>query len=77
MAAIIRLARESDAERMLAIYAPVVRDTAISFELEPPTKDDFRGRIRNTLQHTLWLACEDDGDVLGYAYAGRFRPRAA
>ena len=77
MAAIIRLARESDAERMLAIYAPVVRDTAISFELEPPTEDDFRGRIRSTLQHTPWLACGDDEDILGYAYAGRFRPRAA
>ena len=77
MAAIIRLARESDAELLLAIYAPVVRDTAISFELEPPTEADFRGRIRNTLQHTPWLLVEEAGNVLGYAYAGRYRARAA
>jgi L-amino acid N-acyltransferase YncA len=73
----IRLAREADAAQMLAIYAPVVRETAISFELEPPTEDEFRQRIRNVLEYAPWLVCEDNGDILGYAYASRFRPRAA
>ncbi len=77
MGAIIRLARESDASQMLAIYAPVVRETAISFELEPPTEEEFRQRIAATLEYAPWLACEADGRVLGYVYASRFRPRAA
>ncbi len=77
MSAIIRLATESDADKMLAIYTPVVLDTAISFELEPPTEDEFRERIRNTLKITPWLACEMDGEIAGYAYAGQYRPRPA
>ncbi|MCI0437737.1 MAG: N-acetyltransferase family protein [Chloroflexi bacterium] len=77
MSAIIRLAREDDAAQMLAIYAPIVRETAISFELVPPTEDEFRQRIRSVLEIAPWLVCERDGDIMGYAYASRYRPRAA
>lgn len=77
MPASIRLATESDAEPMLAIYAPVVRDTAISFELEPPDAEEFRARIRGTLRLAPWLVLEEDGAVAGYAYAGTFRARPA
>lgn len=77
MSAVIRLARESDAAQMLEIYAPVVRDTAISFELVPPAEDEFRGRIRSTLEKTPWLVCEAGGRVVGYVYAGLFRTRPA
>ena len=73
----VRLAREDDAEQMLAIYAPIVRETAISFELEPPTEDEFRQRIKTTLERTPWLVYDIDGVVKGYAYAGQFRARAA
>ena len=73
----IRLATEADAEAMLEIYAPVVRETAISFELEPPSVDEFRSRIRTTLERAPWLVCEIDGNVSGYAYAGPLRTRAA
>ena len=73
----IRLASEGDAESMLAIYAPVVLETAISFELEPPTLDEFQSRVRSTLTRTPWLVCEIDDDVAGYAYAGPLRTRAA
>src|SRR5438046_8675233 len=75
--AIIRLAREEDAAAMLAIYAPYVRDTAISFETEPPSEEEFRGRVRATLEVGLWLLCEAGGSMLGYAYGGRFHPRPA
>jgi len=75
--AIIRVAREADARTMLAIYAPYVRDTAISFELEPPTEEEFQQRMRSTLQVGLWLACEAGSTLLGYAYAGRFHARPA
>ena len=73
----IRLAKETDAEHMLAIYAPIVRDTAISFELEPPTLEQFRGRITTTLERTPWLVCASDDDIMGYAYAGSYRSRGA
>ena len=73
----IRLADEADAEAMLAIYAPIVLETAISFELEPPSVEEFRSRIRSTLTRTPWLVCEIDGTVAGYAYAGPLRTREA
>lgn len=77
MGAVIRLARESDAGQMLDIYAPLVRETAISFELEPPTEEEFRRRVAATLEYAPWLVCESDSGILGYVYASRFRPRAA
>src|SRR3989442_12346432 len=75
--AIIRLAREEDAAAMLAIYAPYVRDTAISFETEPPSEAEFRQRVRATLEAGLWLLCESGGSMLGYAYGGRVPPPPA
>src|SRR2546428_5270558 len=75
--AIIRLAREEDAAAMLAIYAPYVRDTAISFETEPPSEEEFRQRVRATLEVGLWILCEAGGSMLGYAYGGGFPPRRA
>src|SRR2546427_13244580 len=75
--AIIRLAREEDAAAMLAIYAPCVRDTAISFETEPPCEEEFRQRVRATLEVGLWLLCESRGSMLGYAYGGRLHPPRA
>lgn len=73
----IRLATEADAPAFLSIYAPVIRETAISFEYEPPTVDEFAGRIRNCLARWPWLACEIDEQIAGYAYATTFRPRTA
>ncbi len=69
----IRLATARDAEGILAIYAPIVRDTAISFELEPPSIEEMQGRIATTLQQYPWLVCEARGDIAGYAYASRHR----
>ena len=73
----IRLARPDDAAQIHAIYAPVVRDTIISFELEPPTEEQMGARIVETLKMFPWLVLERDGRVAGYAYASRHRDRAA
>ncbi len=73
----IRLAHERDAAAVQAIYAPYVRDTAISFETEPPSVEEMARRIRGVLDVAPWLVCERDGGVIGYAYAGRFHARAA
>lgn len=77
MTAYIRLATTDDATQIQAIYAPIVRDTFISFEEIIPTIDDIAGRINKTLQQYPWLICEIDGQVAGYAYGSSFRSRAA
>jgi L-amino acid N-acyltransferase YncA len=74
---VIRLAREPDAGPMLEIYAPLVRETPISFELEPPSLEAFRERVRSITERTPWLVCDADGEIRGYAYAGPFRARPA
>jgi len=75
--ATIRLATEHDGEAIAAVYGPYVAATPISFELDPPTADEMRRRIAERRGRWPWLVCEDRGQVLGYAYAGRFRERAA
>jgi phosphinothricin acetyltransferase len=72
----IRLATLDDAEPVQAIYAPYCH-TPISFESEPPSVADIRGRLAKVLAHFPWLIYEDDGEVLGYAYATPHRERAA
>ena len=74
---LIRLAEEGDAPQMVDIYAPVVRDTIISFETEPPSAEEIARRERDTLVRWPWLVCERDGQVLGYAYAGIALPNNA
>jgi phosphinothricin acetyltransferase len=72
----IRLATLDDAEPVQVIYAPYC-DTPISFELEPPSVEEMRGRLAKVLGQYPWLVCEDGGEVLGYAYAAQHRERAA
>ncbi len=74
---LIRLASEADAAQIQAIYAPIVVKTATSFEMEPPSVDEMRRRVVDTLTHLPWLVCERAGQVLGYAYASKHRARAA
>ncbi len=73
----IRLATAADASAIHAIYAPIVRDSVISFELEPPTVAEVAARIAKTLEVFPWLVDERDGRLLGYAYASRHRERVA
>ena len=73
----IRDATAADAERCAAIYAPYVRETAISFESEPPAADELARRIAEAQRAHAWLVLETDGDVVGYAYGGPFMARAA
>ena len=77
MSTIIRVARPEDAEAILAIYAPIVRETAISFEVEPPTRVEMQQRIATTLRQFPWLVCDRQGEVLGYVYTSPHRARAA
>ena len=74
----IRTATISDAPVILDIYGYYVANTAISMEYDVPTLENFRGRIADTLENEYpYLVAEQDGRVIGYAYAGKFHPRAA
>lgn len=73
----IRKAVAADAAALLAIYAPYVKETAITFEYEVPSVDEFSGRISDTLLKYPYLVAELDGTPVGYAYASAFHPRAA
>ena len=73
----IRLATVEDAEAMLDVYRPYVERTAVSFELDPPDVAEFENRIAHTLERYPWLVLECGGVIVGYAYAGPLKSRAA
>lgn len=74
---VIRDARPDDAERLVQIYAPYVKDTAVSFEYDVPTVDEFRKRIEKISAKYPYIVCVKDDVIVGYAYAGSYSPRAA
>ena len=74
---VIRSASVNDAEALLNIYAYYVENTAITFEYKVPTVEEFQQRIANTLKKYPYLVAEKEGTILGYAYAGVFKDRAA
>jgi len=73
----IRLAIPADCARIASIYAPYVLNTAISFESEPPSEQEMRQRVQDTLTFLPWLVCTYGDQVVGYAYADKYRIRAA
>jgi phosphinothricin acetyltransferase len=73
----VRDASPLDGEACAAIYAPYVTDTAISFELEPPTAAEMAQRIADLQVTHAWVVLEDEGRVVGYAYARPMKERAA
>ena len=73
----IRSATADDADRLLEIYEFYVANTAISFEIDIPTQEEFRQRIMRTLKKYPYLVLEDNGVIMGYSYAGAFHERAA
>ncbi len=73
----IRTASSEDARALLDIYTPYVTNTAITYEYEVPTEEEFRGRITDTLSRYPYIVAEIDGQSVGYAYAGQLHARAA
>lgn len=80
----VRVAAPSDAAELLSIYAPYVEKTAVTFELAVPTVEEFERRIAKTLERYPYLVVETAGrwpdeppEIVGYAYAGPFKTRAA
>jgi len=74
----IRPSREADMPAIAAIYGHHVTHGTASFELAPPTVEDMTARRATVLGKGFpYLVAERDGVVVGYAYAGTYRPRAA
>lgn len=73
----IRSAREEDAKSLLAIYAPYVKGTPVTFEYEIPSCEEFASRIKQIGEKHPYLIAFYDGAPAGYAYASSFRERAA
>lgn len=73
----IRLATEADGAQMLAIHAPSVEESPISFEVQLPSEAEFRARVTATQESLPWLVCEAGGAVAGYAYAAPHEHREA
>ena len=73
----MRIAQPRDAARILEIYRPYVEKTAISFEETPPSVDEMAAKIFKVGSAFPFIVYEEDGKVLGYAYATRYRERAA
>ena len=73
----IRTATLLDTEGILNVYAYYVSNTAISFEYEVPTLDEFEERIRKTLKKYPYYVAIIDNKIIGYAYAGAFVGREA
>lgn len=73
----IELATPNDAEEILAIYAPYIKNTAITFEYDVPTIEQFRHRMETVLETYPWIVYKENGVIAGYAYVGQFRTRAA
>lgn len=73
----VRSAKMEDAERLLEIYDYYVRHTAITFEYNTPSLEEWKGRMERTMRKYPWLVALRDGRIEGYAYAGAFVGRAA
>ena len=73
----LRFAKPTDGAAIAEIYAPIVAETAISFEDVPPDAATMMMRVSSHPADKPWLVAERDGLLLGYAYASTFRPRPA
>lgn len=73
----IQRVKTDDAEELLSIYAPYVRDTAITFEYNVPSLEEFRERIKNISAILPYIKAVENGRIIGYAYAAKFRTRKA
>ena len=65
----IRTATPFDADELLSIYSYYIINTAVTYEIDVPSAEDFRRRIEKTLKKYPYIVAERDGRIIGYAYA--------
>lgn len=74
---LIRDVRAEDAARLLEIYSYYVLNTAVSFEYEVPSVEEFKGRIKKITEKYPYLVCVKDDKIVGYVYASAYSTRSA
>lgn len=74
---VIRSANQQDTEKMLALYAPYILNSTVSFETEVPGREEFQQRVSHYQEKLPWLVCDIDNKLAGYAYAADHRLRQA
>lgn len=74
---IIELVNLEDTKELLNIYAPYIKNTAITFEYDIPPINEFKTRISNTIRYYPWIVYKENNKIVGYAYASRYKERAA
>src|SRR5215212_1984403 len=78
MSVLVRPSEDGDLPQITAIYAHAVRHGTASFELEPPDEAEMARRQKSLLDGGFpYIVGERGGEVVGYAYAGPYRPRPA
>ena len=73
----IRQVKDSDADALCRIYNKYIVETRITFEETPLQADEMVSRIKNIAQNFPWLVYEENGRAVGYAYASKWKERAA
>ena len=73
----IRDVKKEDIAGIMEIYRYYVEETDITFEYVMPTEEEFTGRVEKILEKYPYLVEQEDGKIVGYAYAGTFKGRAA
>ena len=73
----LRMARAEDAPTLLVIFTPYVLQTAVAFNYEPPTLEEFRSTMTDRLRRYPYLVAQRGEELIGYAYASPFKQRAA
>ena len=73
----VREVKESDAEALCRIYNNYIAGTTITFEEIPLHADEMVSRIKNITQNYPWLVYEENGKVIGYTYASKWKERSA
>ena len=71
----IRIASKDDCSDIAEIYAPIVEQTHISFEIVPPDATEMANRMSVALENHVWLVAEAAGRIDGYAYASKYRSK--
>lgn len=77
MSLFYRFATVQDAEALLSIYAPYITDTAVTFECEVPSVEEFSQRVRSIVADYPYIVCVEGGRIFGYAYGHRQMERSA
>ncbi len=73
----IRNIESKDVEQICEIYNHYVENAVCTFEIEPVTVDEMTKRIENVTRAYPWIVAEEDGLIIGYAYAGKWKEREA